>query len=360
MTEGNAHIRAARPNIEINGTENAALAQGLLALCIVENTNGLYRCEALFGNWGSKDSAIDFLYFDRSMLDFGKGFKVSIGSHADDVIFDGRIMALEANFPPGRAPELRVLAEDRFQDLRMTRRTRTFNDVTDADVVNRVAGEHGLTADVDIAGPAHKVLAQVNQSNLAFLRERARAIDAEVWMGGSKLIARSHSKRAGGRNAPALRYRQDLREFTVMADLSNQRTAVCVSGWDVAGKQGIKHEATDRVLGGELNGDLSGASILTTALGERKESLAHTVPMTSAEAQAEAEAYFRMQARRFVVGRGIAEPSGQWHVGAAVDLQSLGPLFSGRYCMTEVRHVFDGAHGLRTEFTAERAGLGRP
>src|SRR5258705_8493580 len=43
-----------------------------------------------------------------------------------DTLFEGRIMALEGQFPEGRQPQLVVLAEDRFQDLRMTRRTRTF------------------------------------------------------------------------------------------------------------------------------------------------------------------------------------------------------------------------------------------
>ena len=36
-----------------------------------------------------------------------------------------------------------------------------------------------------------------------------------------------------------------------------------------------------------------------------------------------------------------------------------GPLFSGKYYVCEVKHLFDG-EGLRTEFVAERPGLGKP
>jgi hypothetical protein len=347
-------IRTARPTIAIDGRDNAPLADGLLNLQIVETVSGVYRCEALFGNWGTTNNSLGFLYFDRQLLEFGKGLKIRIGS---SVIFDGRITGLEGNFPDGRAPEINVLAEDRFQDLRMTRRTRTFASVSDSDVMTRIAGDHGLTASVDVSGPTYNVLAQVNQSDLAFLRERARSIDAELWMDGSTLRAQSRARRNGG--TVQLRYQRDLREFSVLSDLAGQRTSVFVNGWDVAGKTAIQHEATASAIAGELNGDTSGPGILSSAFGSRKEALAHMVPLAADEAQAEAEAFFRMSARRFVVGRGVAEADAQIRVGSFVDLQALGPLFSGKYYVAEVRHIFD-ARGIRTEFTGERPGLGRP
>ena len=239
----------------------------------------------------------------------------------------------------------------------MTRRTRSFNDINDADVFSQIAGEHGLRANVDVQGPRYKVLAQVNQSDLAFIRERARAIDAEVWVAGSSLNAQTRARRAG--TPFTLTYQQGLRAFTVLADLASQRTAVSVNGWDVASKSALTHEATDSVLGAELNGDASGASILASAIGARKDSVSHQVPLSDSEARAEAEAIFKMAARQFLVGRGVADTDAKLRVGNAVNLKGLGPLFSGRYYLTEVRHLFDAAQGLRTEFTAERPGLGK-
>ena len=350
-------IRPARPTININNQDDASLSDGLLSLQVIEHTSGLMRCEALFGNWGTTPAnTTDFLYFDRRVLDFGKPFKVRYGADPASLIFDGRIMALEATFPAGGAPEIRVLAEDRLQDLRMTRRTRTFADSSDADVMRLIAADHGLTPRVDINGPQHKVLAQINQSDLAFLRERARALDAELWVDGSQLVAKHHTDRVA--ETLRLSYQAELREFTVLADLAMQRSSVTASGWDVANKEAIQVEAAEAALGSELNGDESGASILAAKLGQRKETLAHTVPVTSQEARATAEAYYRMSARRFVVGHGVAEPDARLRVGNRVDLQRLGPLFSGKYTLAEVRHLFDG-RGLRTEFTAERPGLGR-
>lgn len=351
-----AGARAARPTLNIGGRDNPALSDGLMHLLIVEDVHGLYRCEALFGNWGAVNGSTDFLYFDRRLLDFGKSFKVKLGADDSTTIFDGRIMALEAEFPEGEAPRLRVLAEDRFQDLRMTRRTRTFADLSDADIMRQIANEHGLTPQINVSGPTSKVLAQVNQSNLAFLRERARAIDAEVWVNGSNLVAKSHDARPQA--TLQLTYQQELRSFTVLADLSHQRSSVATCGWDVAGKSSLKYEASDQAIRSELESDESGASILQAKIGARKESLAHTVPLTSAEAQLEAESFFKMNARRFVVGRGVAEIDAKLRAGNRVELLKLGALFSGKYYLCEVRHLFDG-RGIRTEFTAERAGIGR-
>jgi phage protein D len=337
----------------VGGEEIPKLRTDLNSLLIAENTSGLYRCEASFCNWGEVNQSADFLYFDRRTLDFGKTLEIKRG---DSTLFNGKIMALEAHYPPQQTPQISVLAEDRFQDLRMTRRTRTFENVTDSDVFNQIANDHGLSPTVDVNGPTYKVLAQVNQSDLAFMRERARKIDAELWMSGNTLNARTRSNRNGG-NLQLTRG-SDLREFRVLADLATQRTSVTVNGWDVSGKTGLQFEATASAISSELNGDSSGISILQSAVGRRKEALVHTVPLNSQEAQAVAESYFKMSARRFVVGRGIAETSGSLRAGAKVELLNLGPLFSGKYYVTEVVHLFDSRKGLRTEFCAERPGIG--
>lgn len=352
----NGTVIPSRPTLTVGGQDQATLAEGLLELRVVEDAQGLFRCEALFGNWGTIQNSTGFLYFDRRLLDFGKPFKVKLGADASRTIFDGRIMAIEAEFPEIRAPEVRVLAEDRFQDLRMTRRSRTFSDMSDAAIVRKIAGEHGLTAQVEINGPTHKVVAQVNQSNLAFLRERMRTIDAELWMEGSTLFAKSHSSRS--RSTVKLAYKDNLRSFSVLADLADQRTSVTTCGWDVSSKQALKVEATEQVIRSELNGDEAGVAILASKLGARKEVLAHSVPLNSAEAKAEAESFFKMSARRFVVGRGVSEADHRLRVGNTVELTQLGPLFNGKYYVCEVCHIFDG-RGIRSEFTAERAGLGK-
>jgi phage protein D len=327
-------LNNARPTIFIDGQEDASLVGGLIYLLIVERTDGLYRCEAKFGNWGPKDDSTDFLYFDRKILDFGKEFQIKL---AQDEIFKGKITALEADFPEGKAPEITILAEDALQNMRMTRRTRNFSDMSDADIFRKIAGEYSLTPSISADGATHKSVAQVNQSDLAFLRERARAVDAEIWVKDKELNVKTRSNR--GQDKISLKYKGNLREFKVIADLANQRTSVTAAGWDVSAKKEIKKEATDSVISSELGNDTSGVSILKEKFGDRKESLAHGVPLNNQEAQSLAESFLKRSARQFVVGHGTAEPNAKLRVGAFVELDGLGKLFNGKYYVSEIAHI---------------------
>lgn len=344
-----------RPTINIAGREDLGLTEGLLNLLITENTSGLYRCEATFGNWGNYNNAIGYLYLDRARLDFGTAMQVQFGAGK---LFDGRIMGLEAHFPQGESPSITVLAEDRFQELRMTRRTRTFLDMSDTDVLTQIVSGHGLSASVNVTGAQHKVLAQLNQSDLAFLRERVRAIDAELWIENGTVHVESRANRVSSGQTLSISYGRDLRSFSVLADLAGQCSTVTVSGWSPTDKDIIKYQATSSAIASEARGGTSGVSLVDSVLSGRKESLVHTVPGSAEEAQYLAEAYLKMSARRFVVGHGVAETNGQLRVGNTVDLAGLGQLFSGQYYLSEVTHLFDGRYGMRTEFTAERPYIG--
>jgi Bacteriophage probable baseplate hub protein len=348
-------LQSSRPTIQIAGSESSSLTGGLLRMRAREDLHGLSNCELEFGNWGPNGDSADFLFFDRKLLDFGKELKISV---ADKPLFTGKITGIEARYPQGNSPSIVVLAEDRFQDLRMTRRTRTFADVNDKAVFSQMAGDHGLSPDVTVTGPTHKVLAQLNQSDLAFMRERARSLDAELWMTDSTLSVKPRADR--GSSPVTLTYGKELREFRVLADLAGQATSLEVTGWDVSEKTTLKEQATDSVVTGELAGGDSGPSVLSVAFGTRKDSVANAVPQTSDEARARAEALLKRRARRFIVGHGTAETRAELRVGATVKLGGLGPLFEGGFYVASVSHLFDGAHGLRTELEVERPGLGKP
>ncbi|MGE0796580.1 MAG: phage late control D family protein [Acidimicrobiia bacterium] len=340
----------------LDGTPAPGLTTAVLGASDEETSDGMARCELVLGNWGLVGQGLGFVLSDRSLADFGRALALDMGEgNRRGRVFAGAITGLEEHSPPARAPQLVVLAEDRLQALRMTRRTRTFDDVTDADVARRVATEHGLRCEADVDGPRHRALAQLNQSDLAFLRERARAVDAQLWLAGDTLHLQARARRDAG--AVTLTYGADLREFSVLADLAHQRTAIGVTGWDVAAKAALEQEAAEAALGRELAGGTGGATVLQRAFGARVERVVHRVPIGADEARALAEAHFRCTARRFVTGTGTAEGDARITVGAHVDLAGLSPGFAGRYYVTEVRHHYDLTGGYRTTFGVERPFL---
>jgi len=348
---------AARPKLFVAGQEEQLLADALVELLVEEDTDGLCHCEATFSNWGPRGGAAGYLFFDRQLLDFGKALRIELGAGATaGTVFDGKLTAIEGRFGSTRPPEVLILAEDRLQDLRMIRHTQTYEQASDEDVARQIASRQGLTAVVDVSGPTHRVVAQLNQSDLAFLRERARAVDAEVWVEGSELHMQQRARRSAGQLT--LAFGAGLHDFDVAADLAGQVTACDVTGWDVASKQAITESATASAIGGELQGDTGGGSLLQSAFGDRKQQVVHHVPLTSQEARGLAEAHYRRVARRFVTGTGVADADARLRVGAHLTLSGLGALFDGEYAVTRTRHSFDASSGARTQFAVERPGIG--
>jgi phage protein D len=340
--------------IKIDGTSNPGVSQNIVAATISESIDGLYACEIELLN----HSISGYLYFDRSGFDFGSEIEFSLGlGISEEKLFQGTITGLEAQYMDGGGSRLTILAEDGLQNLRMTRRTRTFEDVTDEDVMRTIAQEHSLQPDFEnLNGPTHRVLAQTNLSDLAFLRQCARRLNAEIWLDGRTLHLAPRSSR--GSTRVTLAYGANLRSFQVRADLAHQCTEFSVGGWDVQAKEAIHETADANAISSELNGLEGGSAILDDAFGERIASIVHTAPHTAAEARAIAEAEYRMRARRFVTGSGTADGDPRIRVGAILELSQLGTMFDGDYYIVRTCHTVDLDTGYKTEFEVERAGIG--
>lgn len=357
MPDASLPLSSGRPTVAVEGRVASDLAAALVALELRERIDGLAQAQLAFGNWGTRDGAPGYTLFGRDRLEFGKRLEVKLG---DALLFAGRVMALQARFPKAGAgaAELVVQAEDGLQDLRMARRSRSFEQASLADVARRVASDHGLTAHVDADSPTLPLLAQVNQSDLAFLREQARRCEAEVWLDGTTLHLSARQRRGG--ETLSLDYGGRLLSFDVRADLALQRTELSVAGWSVADKQAVRETAVaDSLLAGETGDGEAGAALLQQKIGARPDTVAHLQPGSADEARQLAEAWLRQINRRFVVGHGAAQPDARLRCGASAELTGLGPLFSGRYSLAEVTHRFDMDEGLRTEFVAERPWIGR-
>ena len=357
MPEASLPLASGRPSVVVEGQLASDLAAALQALEIRERIDGLAQAQLAFGNWGTRDGSPGYTLFGRDRLEFGKKIEIKLG---DATLFSGRLMALQGRYPKAGLGEAQLVVqlEDKLQDLRMKRRTRGFDQASLSDAAQRIASDHGLTASVEVDAPTLPLLAQVNQSDLAFLRELARRAEAEVWLDGDTLHLAARKRRGG--EPLTLDLGGKLMAFDVRADLALQRTELSVAGWSVADKQAIKESAqAGNLLGSETSDGEGGAALLQAKLGERTDMVAHLQPGSADEARSLAEAWLRQINRRFVVGHGTAQPDARLRCGATVDLQGLGPLFNGKYSLAEVTHRFDMAEGLRTEFVAERPWIGR-
>jgi phage protein D len=348
------------PTFKIDGSAQADLGRDLIHLEVEETTAGLRTCIARFRNIGPRRGAPveQFLYLDGQVVDFGKRMEVAVGPPDDErIVFAGPVSALEHRYAESEAHELAVFAEDQLMKLRMTRRSKTYENTTDAQIAQDIAREHGLDADADAPGPTYDVVQQWNQSDLAFLRERARLVQAEVFMDEGKLCFKARAGRAA--TEVILVAGNTLLRALVRADLAHQRTKVRVSGYDAQARDVVDGEAGADAIQGEAQSGRTGPQILQQAFGERVSRRTRDVPLTSSEATAWAKAEMVRRARGFVQLDATTSGTPDLIVGSKVEMQGMGgPFDGGNYYVTRVCHTYEHENGLRTHFEAERATVG--
>jgi phage protein D len=358
MSDGPPLLVSSRPVISIDGQEDSALGRDLIRLETRADANGVDELDAVFLNFGAAEGATapGFVHFDRTRIDFGKAITVAFAtSGSSETVFDGTINGIGGLYPEQRPPELRILAEDNLARLRLKRMSRVFEQQSDADILTRLIEDAGLRADVQLDSPSHVQRWQVGQSELALLRERARALDARIITHEGTVTI---TTQPDGEPPITLTRLNELIRFDARADITEQRSAVRVHGWDVSGKQGITEEAADDIARAvaEAQGR-TGAEIVRDAWGETPEDLHLDGPSTTDEARSLAEGRMKHRARHFITGRGVTRGTPALRVGGRVELLDLGPWFSGVWEVTAVRHTFNQSSGYRTEFEACRAAL---
>ena len=364
MADATPASSAGAPDDRVDGQDKADLAGGAArpARCI-ETVDGLYRCEATFGNWGDEGRQHGLpVLRPRRCSTSARHFAVKLGD--DDAVRRPHHRPRGAVSRRARRRELAVLAEDRLQDLRMTRRTRTFADVSDADVMqpDRQRSRPDAAASTSAARRTRCSRRSTRATSRSCASARARRRRA-VGRGHARCTSKPRAQRDGGDRRSSA-YGDELREFSVLADLAASARASRVSGWDVV-EQERDHARGDRV------GDQRRARAATTSGVEhpadrrsatRKEALAHARAARPATRRRRAPRRASgMRARRFVIGRGVAETDARAaRRRARSTLAGLGPLFSGKYYVAEVRHLLRRrerpAHRVRGRAARARAG----
>jgi phage protein D len=350
-------LASGRPQITVDGRRADRLEADLIRLEARADAAGVASLEAVFLNWGSRETGqpVDYVHFHTADLDFGKRLAISFttGGQAQTV-FDGLITGMGAAFPELRPPEFSLLAEDDLAALRYHRRTRLSENQSDGDIAARILSDAGLSPDAGRSGASHVALLQVNEDELTALRNRS----------GDALISlrdgTAHISEASALTDPPIRLTREneLIRFTVLADLAHQRGEVRVHGYDVAAKAAIHESADADAIRPEAGPGRLGPEVVGRVFPDASDDLHLEAPATAAEARAAAEAALRRRARRFVRGVGVTRGTPQLHVGSKVELVDLGPWFAGTYLVTAVTHRFDQQDGYRTEFEAQRPNLG--
>ena len=350
-------IFSARPTLRIAGQPDERAGTLLTAMKMEECEGGMSTLELHITNWAATGGGRAELAFDgSSALKLGAELGVYTGDEATPrEIFKGKVSALEMVCNYGQPPELVVLAEDALSAARRGRRSKVYADMSPAGVVNAIAGNLGLTPSVSGLTSPTGTWAQLNETDLSFLRRLLARFDADLQVVGTDLQV--SPRQDVSRGVIDLTLYGQLARVRISADLADQVTASTVAGWNAKDGSAVKGEASRIANAGPGQGK-SGVDWANEVFGTRSEHLSTPAVATSDEARAVAEAALDQRARRFVRAEGTAEGNAQLRVGSSVRLAGISPQYDNTYYVIRACHLFDMKQGYRTEFSAQCAYLG--
>lgn len=351
-------VYTSRPTVRVNGIDQERVSGLVLAMEMTEHEDGLSHLDLRLSNIASDGAGgADFALEDERSIKLGDRLAIYTGEErGPQQIFAGVVAGLEAGFCPDASPTLTILADDKLQQARLKRRTKTHENATLSDLASQIAGDLGLTPKITGFSDQIGTEVQLNESDLAFLRRLLARYDGDVQIVGDELHVSPRGEVRRG--TVELRLHCQLLRACVTADLAHQVSEVTVTGWDAV--QGAR--ITGRSSGAHAGPGQgrTGAQLLSSALGRRVHQISHLAVTDDAEARALADAAYDERQRRFVTVRGTAEGNPAVRVGTHVTLAGLGPRFSNVYYVTRCCHRFDLERGYETDFTGECAFLGTP
>src|SRR2546421_1064101 len=279
------------------------------------------------------------------------------GASSPDTLIDGEVTSLEADYDASLSLSI-IRGYDKSHRLHRGRRTETYKNVTDSDIVRTVVNRAGLQIkQIDSTSGTFDHVSQANQSDWEFIKARARETNYEMGMDEGKFYYRQPVQASGGPQTGTFRnhndplqlvFGEDLIEFRPRVTSAEQVGTVKVRGWDPAQKQAVIGSSTPAAPAA-----VDSLPDTSNALAGTFGSPTYTVVDRPLTKQPEADAAVNGTAEAISSGYaeadGVANGNPKLKAGSTVSVGMVDQKFAGKYTLTSTRHVFDG-EGYRTHF----------
>ncbi|NJR51594.1 MAG: VgrG-related protein [Leptolyngbyaceae cyanobacterium CSU_1_3] len=259
-------------------------------------------------------------------------------AHQENIL-EGEITAIEAHFNEGTQAPIVVRGYDVAHRLHRGYHNRSFQNMTDSDIVKKVVDEVKIkVGQIDSSGEPHDYVFQENQTNLAFLRERATRIGFELFVQDGKLNFRNPK---ADKEELSLKWLSNLHSFRVRVTSAEQVKEVEVRAWDYSQKRSIVSTAkVEQVITSTKNGKGSETSSQFDGQPSKPKHIVVDQPVFKPkEADAIAQSLCNELGGQFVQADAKAEGNPKIRPGRIVKLEGMGQ-YDGKYYITETRHLY--------------------
>ncbi len=353
----------AKPILKIDGKDASTnLLDDILQISVEESLHlpGMFTLLIRNDYFSPRAAEKPWMYDDT----FTIGKKIEIGfisSTTEDsnfsaaqqsILIKGEITAIEAQFNPESQAPIIVRGYDISHRLHRGLYNRSFQNMSDADIVTKIICEQGIPAGtIDSTdgpygfGDPVGYTFQENQTNMEFLRERAARNGFELFVQDGKL----HFRKPAAGDSLSLKWLKDISHFSVRVSSAEQVSAVEVRGWDYEKKEAIvsnKNSQNSQVVT-EVDQGKGEDSI--GQFNKNPTMIVVDRPVFSQkESDKIAQSLFNELSGEFVQADAKAEGNPEIRPGKVIKLEDMGK-YSGKYYVTETRHLFQ-SRVYTTEF----------
>jgi phage protein D len=334
---------------ELHGTNTA----DFLSVQFKDSIKELSSFEMSLNNWndGSDGGERGFKYSDDdTRITLGQEVSLKMGYRDAPQLVEmmvGEITAFDPQFPAGGGPTVAVRGFDRLHRWRNAPRSFNWKNKTDSEIASEIAARHNMPVTVDDTRVKHRHVPQHNMDDVAFLLERAKRINFELFVRND--VLHFTETREGQEPSLTLEWGKSLISFSPSLTLAKQVSKVTVRSWHP--KEGrLIEKSVDRAKLAKQGSGKNAGQVLDEALGEKKEEIITSDQVLSdEEAERLAESVLLRSSYAFVTGQGQTMGLPALRAGTNIRLTGLGKRFEGNYYVTESTHRIDGS-GYTTSF----------
>lgn len=295
----------------------------------------------------------DLKWVDDTLFNLGKEVEISVepadelGGGSKTVLMKGEITALEPDFDAEGKTTLLVRGYNKSHRLHRGKQTRTFLKQKDDAVVRKIAGEVGLSPQIDSTTITYDYILQNNQTNMEFLQERAGRIGYQVYAAEGKLYFKKGDAKLG--DGPTLKFTEELRTFRPVIAATHQADKITVKGWDAKGKKAITSSISPN---SSLNqgGATKTGGVEAKVFGNAEFVITDQPVFSPDEAKALATGAANDISRDYLQAEGTCLGHPQVKAGYTVTIDGIGARFKGKYFVTSATHIYTKAD-YETHFT---------
>jgi phage protein D len=244
---------AGSPNVEIYIGGKKIADSAFLSYTVERDMNQPDMASIVLSNQGD----------NHTKTKMGDSVEIKVGDNSTS-IYKGEVVSVEPSYKGGEKSRVLIRAMNKFHRLLRKRKSVTFTDKTDQQILSQVVQDAGLTLDwKHEKSITYKHVYQHNQTDMEFVRTRAARMGCHLWCVDTTLNCKQPDLQA----APIADLKIDeqskdsaLRSFSPRASSAPILKKCTVKGWNPETKELITGEATaqNSPLGSETASSASG------------------------------------------------------------------------------------------------------